>query len=65
MTDPKIDGWYRASGNRATFAFNVTHGVVTEAAPYGKRMLVGRSWAEAWEYLDRAGFSVSRMRKAP
>jgi hypothetical protein len=60
-----VDGWYRASSGRATFAFCVTHGVVVEAAPYGKRMLMGRSWADAWEYLNNAGFTVSRLRRAP
>jgi hypothetical protein len=60
-----VDGWYRAEGNRATFAFCVTHGRVIEAAPYGRKMLVGRSWADAWEYCQSHGFNVSRMKGAP
>ena len=59
------DGWYRASSNRATFAFCVAHGRVIEAAPYGRRMLMGRSGADALKYLTSQGFKVIRLRGEP
>lgn len=55
-----VDGWYAASGTRATFAFQVAQGRVVKTAPYGK-FLRGLSWAEAWERLARGGFTVSRV----
>jgi len=56
-----IDGWYRASGPRATFAFKVTRGVVTRTAPYGRKWLHGLTWAQAWEALQRQHYDVGRL----
>ena len=62
MISQEVDGWYRAESSRAVFAFHVNKGIVTETAPYGRRWLMGLSWAEAWEKLHASGFEVSRMR---
>src|SRR5262245_62328606 len=59
--DERIDGWYRAEGSRATFAFLVAHGRVIKVAPYGRRWLHGKTWAEAWETLHAQGYEVARL----
>lgn len=61
MTDPKIDGWYRAVGNRATFAFRVEGGEVVECAPYGRKIIMGLRWGTAYMKLERGGFEVGRL----
>ena len=61
-SDAGVDGWYRASGRRATFGFRVDGGRVVETAAYARSWLRGLTWAAAWEKLHASGFDVSSLR---
>jgi len=57
-----VDGWYRAEGSQAVFGFCVTHGRVTTVAPYGRRWLLGCTWADAWAKLHAQGYEIVSLR---
>lgn len=61
MSANGIDGWYRASNARATFAFRVEGGEVVECAPYGRKIIMGLRWATAYMKLEQGNFEVARM----
>jgi hypothetical protein len=61
MTDPRVDGWYRAVGARATFGFRVENGEVVECAPYGRKIIMGLQWGTAYMKLERGGFTIESL----
>jgi hypothetical protein len=57
------DGFYRASGPRATFGFTVVRGLVVSCAPYGRKTMLGRPIQHVLEKLQRHGYQVQLLRK--